>query len=556
MFPYLKLLVRQRLAAWNPVSHLRGEKSTAKTVLTYIGFAVGVLSLYAMLVGLEYLLFTAFANLGEPETMLAFTGVLCTLMTVITSFFYILNELFFSKDVIFVSALPISSRQLLTAKLIRIWLGEACIALAICAPVVILYGIGASAGILFYIRALLLIPFMPLVPIAIVTLLSFLLIRISALWKRREALTVIFSMAFLMGFMWLNMSFSMSAQDDMNAMILQLVLRQRQVLSLIAGLYPPVQWFVAGLIGNGFGAFAQGLGFAALNTIAVAAVILALGGAYQRLAVKQDETLTRLNASVRKRADRHGMRTPLAALYRRELREIFIVPIYAMNCLASGVMFPLIAAVMLVSARGGNSELSMLPIVLAMLPKSLIMAIATALFAFTTSMNMAISTSVSREGKRHEFFRTLPVPPQTQLLAKLLMGLSINVITAAPMAIVAVIALPVFLPQIAAGFVISMAFTLATTILALMIDANHPKFLWKSETEAIKQNGIAAASMFGIIGFVALCGAAFYGLTVLGMSYTNALLLLFALAVVADVFLYRRLMRSTARHYILQEVRN
>ena len=142
--------------------------------------------------------------------MLALTGILCTLLTVITSFFYILSELFFSKDVTFVSALPISSHGLLTAKLIRIWLGEAGIALAVCLPTVVLYGIGQSQGVLYYVKALLLVPTMPMVPIAVVTLLSFLLIRVSALWKRREALTVVMSMLFLVAFMWVEMQFSMS----------------------------------------------------------------------------------------------------------------------------------------------------------------------------------------------------------------------------------------------------------------------------------------------------------------------------------------------------------
>ena len=186
--------------------------------------------------------------------MLALTGVLCTLMTVITSFFYIISELFFSKDVTLVSSLPISSRSLLTAKLIRIWLGEAGIALLICLPVVVLYGINQAMNVWYYLKALLLVPFMPMVPIAVVTLLSFALIRVSALWKRREALTVVMSMLFLVAFMWADMKFSMSSasNDDMGAAVLQLVTRQRQVLDLFAGLYPPIRWFVDALTRTDF----------------------------------------------------------------------------------------------------------------------------------------------------------------------------------------------------------------------------------------------------------------------------------------------------------------
>ena len=559
MFPYLKLLVRQRIAAWNPMNNRYANKSKWRAVLAFIGFALLALMLYGMLVAVEYFLYGAFAQLGEPQTMLALTGVLCTLMTVITSFFYIFNELFFSKDIPLVSSLPISSRGLLTAKLIRIWLGEAGIALAICLPVIVLYGIGQGSGVLYYGKAVLLTTFIPMVPIGIVTLLSFVLIRISALWKRREALTVIMSIVLLGGYMWLNMTLSMSASssdsDNMNTLMLQLITRQRHVFDMIAGLYPPIHWFNGALTQQGLTALWQWLAFAALNGGVLAAVVALLGGAYQRLAIKQTEALARLNAGAKKRVDRHGMRTPLQALYRRELREIFIVPIYAMNSLAGAVMFPIIAVAMIASA-GNTPEMAMLPMVLGLLPKPLMTAILVALFAFTTSMNMAISTAVSREGKRHEFFRTLPVQPSVQLMAKLLMGLTINVICSLPMALVAFFVLPMFQLQTVIAYAMSIVFSTATAIASLMIDVNHPKFSWKSETEAIKQNGVAALSMFGAMGFVVACGGAFYGLTVLGLPMYGTLAILCAVVLAVDVLMIRRLITHTSQIYILQEVRN
>ena len=302
-------------------------------------------------------------------------------------------------------------------------------------------------------------------------------------------------------------------------------------------------------------AVGQWLRFAALNVAAISLVVTLLGGFYQRLAIQQNETLTRLNASTKRRVDRHGMRSPLQAMYRRELREIFVVPIYAMNSLASAVMFPVISAAMIFGAGSGANELSMLPAMLGLLPKPLMAAIATAVFAFTTSMNMAISTAVSREGKRHEFFRTLPVKPQTQLLAKLYMGLTINLICALPMALIFFFILPAFQTQIAIGFLASMLFSTATSVWALMVDVNHPKFGWKNETEAIKQNGMAALSMFGAMGFIAACGGAYYGLTVLGLSLTGALWILCAAVLVMDALLIRRLLGNTSKNYLLQEVR-
>lgn len=555
MFPYLKVLIRQRISAWNPFTYRKAGQSKVKAVLGYIGFTLVALMLYGMLVVMEYFLYGAFSQMGEPQTMLALTGILCTLLVVVTGFFYVLNELFFSKDVAYVSSLPISSRGLLAAKMARIWLGEAGIALLVCLPVVILLGVEKGFGVLYYLGALLLIPLLSMVPLVVVAALSFLLIRISALWKRREALTIVMSMVFLIAFMYFEMRFSMSMDDEsMRAMVLQLVLRQKQLLDLIVLAYPPVRWFTAALT-QGAGGVLQLLAFVAVNVGAAALLLLLAGGAYQRLAVKQSEAFARMNARAKRRDERHGVRSPLMALYRRELREIVTVPIYAMNSLTQAVMFPVLAAAML---AGGSSspELAAIPLMLALVPAPLLTAGATGLFAFVTSMNMAASTAVSREGKRHEFFQTLPVKPQTQMLAKLLMGLTINVISIVPIGVLAYVALPALRGPVIIGALASLLFSTATTAAALMLDAAHPKFGWKNETEAIKQNGLAAASMFIAMLFIAACGFGYYLLTTLGITLTQALLLVCAFAALLDTLLLHRLFGRTSRTYILQELRN
>ncbi len=556
MFAYLKLLVKQRLALWNPARNLRNAKSKWKVVLSYIGFTLGMLALYGMLVGMEYLLYGAFVQLGEPQTLLALTGIVCTLLVIVTSFFFVLSELFFSKDIPFVSALPITSRGLLGAKLIRIWIGEAGIALLVCLPVVILYGIGHAMGVFYYLAAIILIPLLSVAPLAVVTLLSFALIRVSALWKRRELLTIVASMAFLIAFLYAEMRLSLSAEgSDLGALVLQLVLRQKQMLDLVVGIYPPIQLFTSALTNGGGSALLHGIMFAGLNISIMAVVWVLLGNGYQRLAVRQQESLARLNASKR-RVGKQRERSPLTALYVREMREILTVPVYAMNSLASAVIFPVLFAVMVVSGGQTSAELAMLPALAAMVPKPVMIAIIAALLTFLTSMNMAVATSVSREGKRHEFFQTLPVKPRNHLLAKLLMGLTVNMLCVLPITVILLVAIPSLALTILLGFVVSCFFSTAMASFALMVDARHPRFGWKNETEAIKQNGIAALTMFGSMGFIVLCGAAFYGLLILNMAALNALFIVMGIALGLDVFLINRLMKTTANTYIHQEIRN
>lgn len=556
MFAYLKLLIRNRIAMWNPVRNMRDSSSKAKVLFTYLGFGVGVLSLYGMLVALEYFLYGAFAQLGEPITMLALTGILCTTLVVITSFFYVLSELFFSKDVLLVSAMPISSQGLLAAKLIRIWLGEAGIALLVCLPVVILYGVGQSMGVWYYLAALLLVPLLPVAPLALVTLISFGLIRISALWKRRDVVTIFFSMGFLILFIYLEMRFYLSAEDGhFDAFILQLVLRQKQLLDMVAGMYPPIRLLTQALTGTGLNALGNGLAFAAINVGAMSLLWLLLGRTYQPLAIRQQETLAKMNNGTRRKARKQGVRTPFMALYRRELREIFTVPVYAMNSLVQAVIFPVIAVAMLLSGGEITQDLAMLPALVGLVPKSVLIAIFAALFAFMTSMNMAAATAVSREGKRHEFFQQLPIAPQTLIRAKLMMGITINVVSVVPLAAMLMVMMPSLRFTLGTGLLLSFLFSTLLTCFALLMDTRYPRFGWKNETEAIKQNGIAALSMFAGMAFILLFGAGFFGLTLLKLQPLYALLIVCGSALALDAWLLHRLMGKAAERYISMEIR-
>ena len=189
------------------------------------------------------------------------------------------------------------------------------------------------------------------------------------------------------------------------------------IFGLFARIYPPAGWFCAALTATGGAGILPWLGFAALNLGSLGLVAWALGGKYQQLAIRQSETLVRSKVSKR-RAGKLFVRTPLKALYRREVREIFTSPSYALNCLATSIVFPIIFAAAFLSKSGNVSGLSELIPLLDTFPAPMTVGVFTALFALAGSMNMAVATSVSREGRRHEFFRTLPVPASRILLVK------------------------------------------------------------------------------------------------------------------------------------------
>lgn len=554
MLAYFRLLVRDRIAAWNPKSYQKAGSSALKTWLMVGGYALLALFLYAMVGFLEYGIFIGAKQVGEPEAALTLVFMLNVFLTLFMSFFYVLSALFFSRDIPMVSALPISSRTLLGAKLLMIVLREGVIALLINLPMMIFYGLEVGAGIGLYLKVILYSLFIPVLPIAVVTLLSFLLIRLSALWKRREMLTIVVSFVLLLGFIAAEMSFfAFVDEDEMGRVVMQLFMQQKVIVDMLSGMYPPLMWLNNAIVMSGAQSLLHGLLFIAVNAGAMALVIWLAGASYQRLAVRQSEVLARLNAQGKRGKKREHTRSPFMALYVREMKEVITVPTYAMNGISQTVMFPLIAVIMIFSMQkqldGANLASFLLPLV----PSAMFFGIAAAALCFSVSMNLAVSTAVSREGKRYYMARLFPVKPSTQLNAKLAMGLTYNTLGIVFMAAVFWAVLPVFWVETLLAVVFANLFSLFSAAAGLLMDAYRPRLQWKNEAEAMKQNGNGMLSMLvSVVGVAALVGI-YFGGTALGLSMEMAYLPVFLVMIAADVLLVRWLQNKGASTYYLQE---
>jgi ABC-2 type transport system permease protein len=244
------------------------------------------------------------------------------------------------------------------------------------------------------------------------------------------------------------------------------------------------------------------------------------------------------------------------AIYLRELKEIFVVPAYATNCLATLIVYPIMLGVLFLGmGQGlqGMEEISALIPYIKELSKTLYLAVAAAVLSLTCSMNMAVSTAVSREGKYHSFSRILPVAGKTMLLAKLCMGLTLSGAASLLMAAVLWVFLPMFWLETLIALPISGLFSLMTCALALILDAYRPNFSWKSEMEAVKRSVNGMMAMFGAVLVLALLVALYFLLQSFGFAPMGNLAVLIGLMAVLDGLFLWWLKGGAATAYSLQE---
>ena len=116
----------------------------------------------------------------------------------------------------------------------------------------------------------------------------------------------------------------------------------------------------------------------------------------------------------------------------------------------------------------------------------LIAAVMTAMMGMLLGMNSSAATSVSREGRRHPLFRSLPVETKTIVLSKLIMGLILQGIGLIPACLLIAFGVPGMTAYAPLVLLWSFLLSFIGTCAGLAVDLNKPKMDWLNEVQAMK----------------------------------------------------------------------
>jgi hypothetical protein len=128
-----------------------------------------------------------------------------------------------------------------------------------------------------------------------------------------------------------------------------------------------------------------------------------------------------------------------------------------------------------------------------------------AILLFGAMVNPAVSTAISREGGRWPFALTLPVRQRTRFMAKLMVGMEINLVCMAMIAAVAWFLVRMPLQWLLIAFLLAAMIGFASAAISLWVDAVRPQLSWMTEMEAIKKNFNQVIGMMLWAVLTALC---------------------------------------------------
>lgn len=508
-FSLLKLQINTRYGLSNLLYSIKNDK---KALWKSIGMGLVILIAIGEMIGLyTYMMIQLYKgglSINAPQMVLTMAAVVSGVITLVFGIFYILSTIFLAKDAEFLASLPLSQGSIFASKFILVLLGEYPFAFSLMLPPVIIYGIGQNMGIVYYLLALICILFIPLVPLAVSSFFSLLLMNIVSRSRRRDLITVVGSIILIIG-MFLVQNYLISRMpDNEQEFLAELVKNSNLVVEYTGRAFPPAIWITKILSGTSNEAAVNMAYLFIISLGAFSLVYLIASFIYQRGATAQLEA----EASTGKTRLSYRSTSQMLAIFRNELLIILRTPVYALNSLVMIFVAPLL---MMMPMFGGNfANDPDLQFLFGMIEKGastpLFPLIVAGVITLFVLINPAVSSTFSREGKNIWILKNIPVKPETQVYGKLLAGYSISLIGAVLSAVMAMLSLRIPLAATVMAIILSAAALVPISAVGIYIDLMRPKLVWNNPQEAIKQNfnvvvamllGFVALTIFGVIGY-------------------------------------------------------
>ncbi|RSJ33527.1 hypothetical protein D8821_07785 [Streptococcus gordonii] len=476
-------------------------------------FKLGLLFLLVLLFsGYNLLTALSLVKLGQANLIPAY---MIALVSFIIFFFSLMQSngiLFDQEELDRLIVLPLSIREIVYEKYAFLYLLNSVFAILLMLPAgLVWFRYGASLlELLFY---LLLMGFVPLLPLCLASLLGLCVAYIASKAPHKNLVAFLFSLLLLLGMatgsMWA-MRAGLSGEN------VGLVLTKQ-----LTSLYPPASLFFN----------LQHFLWASLLLMFASFVLTGLFLRYlSRNYLKMNQMITGVKSE--SKVYRSWQKSPFMALYRREVANFVSSYLYMLNSGLGTILIIVLAILLcfmssdvLFSSIGLSDSREFLPLLL----------------AGCLSISNPAAVSISLEGEEIWLLQTLPVSMRQIMMAKLALTVSLHFVAL-------LLGLPVLAWRFSLGVLqvvdlvlISLAYSLFTALQGLVVNFHFPKFIWDNEMIVIKQSfSTILSGGIGILVLVfPLCLSLLFGMD-LEISLRISALGLLLLAVV----LYRHLIKQ------------
>jgi ABC-2 type transport system permease protein len=518
-----------------------------------VGVAVlGVLPAVYGLILLVQNIYLALKPLGQERALLTLGVLAGQLFILLFGLYYVISAFYFSRDLEFLIPLPLKPFEVIASKFAVILVNEYLTVMAIVLPVLVGYGVMAKGRPAYWVNSILVYLFLPVIPLAVVSILVVILMRVVNISRKKDALILIGSVLLItlsIGLQFL-LGRSGHGQFDGQAMA-DFFTSPDSLLNRVGARFPPSIWATKAMAGGFSGSGLLNLAlFVGTSLLLFAAILVLSEKLFYRGLVGLGEvsgrrrSLSRAQMSQRISSGRHSVR----AIFAREWRIMNRTPIFLLNGTLVVLIVPLVFVLMAKAGSGRGDAGAILKIMTSANPLFVILASA-AFMIVCGSLNGTSSSTFSREGGQFWISRIIPVAPREQVAAKFLHSYLVSLLGTVTASAVAVGILHIKAAHLAAAAGLSLVAGVLLTTVGMMIDLARPLLDWTNPQKAIKQNLNVLLAMCADIGFLT---AFFFGIRFLvraGSSGRTILVLLYTALAALSGLGYAVLVKFAEKRY-------
>ncbi len=466
----------------------REKKKRWEPILIAAIIILSFLPLFVIYTSMMISLFAAGLAIGQPDMLLTVSLMLSMSVILFFGLFYIMGTFYFSNDIKSFVPLPLKPYEVIGGKFIVVMINEYLTSMPIMLPPIIIYGAGTGQGIMYWIKSLLLMLIVPIMPLTAAALFVMLLMRFVNLRRYKDALTIAGGIIGVV--LALGLSMYMQKLPDNVEDMQDYFIGQRGLADMLGDRFPPIRWATMSLTEGGTAGIGHLLLFISVCALFFLLLMVVSNRVFYRslLAGQEVSRKRRSLTDLQKQKSYGKVSIPVIAMMKRDWKLLVRTPVYLLNGFVGMIIGPLIFVFMLIMQRSEPEFAQLFDEINKpeILPYVLLGGLA--LMLFTAGMNMVASTALSREARTLWITKMIPVSGRQQANAKLLVSIivsSLGVIVAALIMLI-FFNLPIF--WVLGATVIGLLGSLPMNALSLALDVFHPKLVWNSEQEAMKQN--------------------------------------------------------------------
>lgn len=500
--------------------------------------ALGVLGLLPALYG--YLRFLRFIYellqpLGQERSLLTFAILMGQFLVLIFGLYYVVSAFYFSRDLEMLIPLPFKPFEVMLSKFTVVLVNEYLTMIAFVVPVFVYYGILSKADPAYWISASLVYLLLPVIPLALVSLLVVGMMRAVNFSRKKDLMILVGSLVLICAGMGLQffINRTAAAKVDYQAMT-GFFTSPNSLLTRIGAGFPPAIWATKALAGAFSGGGLINLGiYIGVSLLLFVGMILAAQTLFYRGLIGIGEISGRRKALSRSEMSRRveGGRHPVKAVLGREWRIMNRTPIFLLNGVLTVIVIPVVF--LLMSRVGKGDVTSFLRTIAAGTGLTGILG-AAAFLVVSGCLNGTASSTFSREGSQFWISKVLPIAPRDQVIAKFIHSYGVAVLGFAAGTAVLFFGLGLKAGPLAVAWLLALVAGVALTAVGMIIDLARPLLDWTNPQKAIKQNLNVLFGFFADLGVLAIVGAFAYVLSRAGVGPTGLVLaILAALALIS-----------------------